>query len=211
MNAESMEVKLIDQRAFGARIKTAIAEGQAGRREIALQLARLPLEQLVKALPSSIATLGPQGFEMLVSMRRDIPAGVTGRPSTLAPLAPPKPAATTQKVWHRWPIWVACAVLLAAGPVFDCSWPLLERMASDGARPIRVSTWPSCRRLDGHVDGCLYRTGNPRTTLRHLSDRLGMPAEELARSNRHLTATVDAPLARGTSVVVWRWVAQLYR
>lgn len=211
MNAEPMEVKPIDQRAFGARIKTAIAEGRAGRREIALQLARLPLEQLAKTLPSSIAMLGPQGFEMLVSMRRDIPAGVTGRPSAIGPAIPPRPAVAIGKIRRRWPIWAVCAVLLAAGPVFDRAWPFLERMAGNSARPIRVSTWPSCRRLDGYTDGCLYRTGNPDTTLRHLADQLGMPVNELARSNRHLANTTDAPLARGTSVVVWRGTAALYR
>lgn len=211
MNAEPMEVEPIDERAFGTRIKTAMAEGRAGRREIALQLARLPMEQLVKALPSSIAMLGPQGFEMLVSMRRDIPAGATGRPSTIEPSAPPKPPTTSHKVRHGWPIWVVCAVLLAAGPVFDRSLPLLARMAGNSARPIRVSTWPSCRRLDGYVDGCLYRTGSPHTTLRQLADRLDMPADELARSNRHLTTAADAALARGTSVVVWRGTAELYR
>lgn len=210
MNAEPMEVKPIDQRVFGARIKTAIAEGRAGRREIASQLARLPLEQLVKALPSLIAMLGPQGFEMLVSMRRDIPAGVTGRPAAIEPAGPPKLPAATRKVRRRWPIWAACAVLLAAGPVFDRSWPLLEWMTGNSAPPIRVSTWPSCRSLDGHTDGCLYRTGNPHTTLRHLTDRLGMPVNELTRSNRHLATTVDTPLARGTSVVVWRGTAALY-
>jgi hypothetical protein len=211
MNAEPTEVKPIDQRAFGARIKTAIAEGRAGRREIASQLARLPPEQLVKALPSTIAMLGPQGFEMLVSMRRDIPAGVTVRQSTVAPPAPPKTAVVPREVRRRWPIWAACAVLLALGPIFDRSWPLVERMTGNSARPIRVSIWPSCRRLDGHSDGCLYRTGNPHTTLRHLADRLGMPVDELVRSNRHLAIAADLPLARGTSVVVWRGTATLYR
>ncbi|MEP9374461.1 hypothetical protein [Mesorhizobium sp. KR1-2] len=211
MDAEPMEVKPIDHKVFGDRIKTAIAEGRAGRREIALQLARLPLEQLVKALPSSIAMLGPQGFEMLVSMRRDIPAGVTGRPSAIEPAAPPKPPLATRKSRRRWPIWAACAVLLAAGPVFDRSWPLVEQMTGNSARPIRVSSWPWCRRLDGHADGCLYRTGNPDTTLRHLADQLDMPVNELARSNRHLATSADAPLARGTSVVVWRGTAALYR
>lgn len=211
MNAEPMENKPIDQRAFGTRIKTAMAEGQAGRRELASQLARLPLEQLVKVPPSSFAMLGPEGFEMLVSMRRDIPAGVTARPSTVAPPAPPKPAAAPRKMRRRWPIWAVCAALLAAGPVFDWSWPLVERMTGNSARPIRVSDWPACQRLDAYVDGCLYRTGGPQTTLRQLADRLHMPADSLVRLNHHLATRSDEALSRGTLVVVWRGVAKLYR
>lgn len=211
MKAEPTKTNLMDQRAFGARIKTAMAEGQTGRREIASQLARLPLEQLVKVPPSSFAMLGPEGFEMLVSMRRDIPAGVTARASATAPSSPPKPAAAPRKVRRGWPIWAICAALLAAGPVFDRSWPLVEWMMGNSARSIKVSTWPSCQRLDAYVDGCLYRTGSLHTTLRQLAHRLHIPAEGLVRLNRHLTTTADAPLARGTSVVVWRGVAKLYR
>lgn len=211
MNTEPKEVTPIDPRAFGARIKSAIAEGRAGRREIALQLARLPLEQLAKALPSSIVMLGPQGFEMLVSMRRDLPAGVTGRSRAIAPAVAPKVTVASPKVQRRWPIWVVCSVLLTAGPVFDHSWPLVERMADNSARPIRVSTWPSCRKLDSYVDGCLYRTGSSHSTLREIAYWLGIPVNELARSNRHLATSADAPLARGTSVVVWRGTAALYR
>lgn len=211
MRTEPMEVKPIDQRAFGVRVKTAIAEGKAGRREIALQLACLPLEQLAKALPSSIAMLGTQGFEMMVSMRRDLPAGVTGRSRATPRAVAPTATVASTKVQRRWPIWTVCAVLLTAGPVFDHSWPLVERMAANSARPIRVSTWPLCRRLDSHVDGCLYRTGSPHSTLRQLAYWLGIPVSEFARSNRHLATTADAPLARGTSIVVWRGTAALYR
>ncbi|WP_242217600.1 hypothetical protein [Shinella zoogloeoides] len=211
MKAEPTKTSPIDQRAFGARITTAMAEGQAGRREIASQLARLPLEQLVKVPPSSFAMLGPEGFEMLVSMRRDIPAGVTARTSATAPSTPPKPVEAPRKVRRRWPIWVVCVALLAAGPVFDRSWPLVERMTGNSMRPIQVSAWPVCRRLDAYVDGCLYRTGSPQTTLRQLAGRLHMPAGDLVRPNRHLTTAPDEPLSRGTLVVVWRGVAKLYR
>lgn len=211
MKAEPTKTNPIDQRAFGAQITTAMAEGQAGRREIASQLARLPLEQLVKVPPSSFAMLGPEGFEMLVSMRRDIPAGVTARPSAVAPPAPPKPAAAPRKMRRHWPIWAFCVALLAAGPVFDRSWPLLERMTGNSMRPLQVSAWPACQRLDAYADGCLYRTGSPHTTLRQLADRLHMPIGGFVRLNRHLSITPDEPLSRGTLVVVWRGVAKLYR
>lgn len=211
MSAEHIENNKIDQHAFGSRIKTAMAEGQAGRREIASRLARLPLEHLVKVPPSSFAMLGPEGLEMLMSMRRDIPAGMMAEPSTVAQLASSKSATAPWKERRRWPTWAVCGVLLAAGPVFDRTWPLLERMAGNSARPVQVSTWPPCRRLDRYVDGCLYRTGYPQTTLRQLADPLGISANELALSNRHIAANVDAPLARGTSIVVWRGTATLYR
>lgn len=210
MSDEPMVIKPLDHRIFGNRVKTAIAEGRVGRREIVAQLAGLPLEQLAKALPSWIPILGPQGLEMLVSMRRDIPVGVTGGPHSMKPPAPMKPPVAIKKVRRRWPIWVAYLVLLFSGPVFDSTSPFLERMTGKSARPILVSTWPKCPRLNRHTDGCLYRTGNLDTTLRQLAYRLGLSVDELARANHHLATTADSPLARGTLIVVWRGTAALY-
>lgn len=96
------------------------------------------------------------------------------------------------------------AVLLAsisAGPTIDW-W----HYRKSPVRSAQASTWPTCPRLSGWVDGCTY------VPLRDLAwDRaaslLEMSETELRQANHHIN---QAFIPAQTTLVVWRHRGQLY-
>lgn len=197
---------------FKDKVNDAIAAGKTGRSEILARLAGLPLEELARVPPSTIALLGPGGLAALASARGDLPVGLASAERRMPePPGPPANAGSHAARKNKVNILagVFALLVLASGPVFDAFRPIVGRMMDIGWRPVDASTWPRCARLDAYVDGCLYQVGGVSTTLNGIAGHLDMKAERLARFNRHLPADVRSLLPRGVKIVVWRGELEL--
>lgn len=197
---------------FEAKLETAKAEGTAGRKELLDKLARMPMEQVIALPAGSLAILGPSGLAKLAAMREDL-AGTERRPDAggsqaKAPAPEKAPARRSRN-----PVlssMLIVAVLLAAGPLIDLARPMLSAAFLDeSVRLVDTSRWPACRRIDRHVDGCVYRTGSAFLTLGTVSTLAGIPVEEVLAVNKHLSVLPDTTLDRGSPIVIWRGRMQL--
>jgi len=63
-----------------------------------------------------------------------------------------------------------------------------------------ASSWPMCRRLSHHVDGCVYVSQRV-MELSEVVSATGVSLEVLSRANRHLLSPMVSP---GDAVVIWR-------
>jgi hypothetical protein len=192
---------------FEERIETAKAQGKAGRRELLDRLARMPMEKVVKLPASSLAILGPEGLTRLAAMREEL-AGAARKvgKSTQPPKSSRAGQTSPRGVAH--PIRSTALVVLSiliAGLLLDLAWPVLSATVFEsGGRSYRVSQWPACQRLDSHVDGCVYTSGSDRLSLTGVAGLTGIPVENVLAANRHLPASADTVLPRGSRIVVWR-------
>jgi hypothetical protein len=192
---------------FEERIETAKAEGKAGRRELLDRLARMPMEKIVELPASSLAILGPGGLARLAAMREELAgAARKAEKSTQPPKSSRAGQTSPRRVAHpiRSTVLVVASILIA-GLLLDLAWPVLSAAVFDsGRRSYRVSRWPACPRLDAHVDGCVYISGSGRPSLTGVAGLTGIPIEHVLAANRHLSATADTVLPRGSRIVVWR-------
>jgi hypothetical protein len=90
---------------------------------------------------------------------------------------------------------------LAVGPTIDW-W----RYRTPPVRSTQASTWPSCPRLSGWVDGCTYMPMRDMAWDR-AAGLLAMPEAELREVNQHIN---QAYIPAQTTLVVWRYRGQLY-
>ena len=91
---------------------------------------------------------------------------------------------------------------LAVGPTIDW-W----QYRTPPLRSEQASTWPSCQRLNGFVDGCTYLPVRDMAWDRAAS-LLEMPEAELRQLNHHIN---QAYVPAQTTLVVWRHRGQLYQ
>lgn len=192
---------------FDAMLKTAMSEGNAGRTELVARLAALPVEDLARVKPSTLAMLGASGLAALTQARDDLPSGLTpnGRPPSGMP-DPTEPVGAVRKGSVRRTVFPGLLILLIllAGAGAEHLRPLAAAMNDPGWRRVDVSTWPTCQRLAPYVDGCLYRTVKGSTSLADIANHLAMPVPDLVAVNRHLLSASRSPLKPGSKVVVWR-------
>jgi hypothetical protein len=192
---------------FERRLETAKAEGAAGREELLEQLARMPMDRLIALPASSLAILGPQGLARLAAKREDL-AGtarrVAGRPTRLQPAS----VSRSRVVGKARPVRFAAMMvlsLLVIGMLTDITRPVLVPSIFDpGIRTRETSRWPACRRLDRHVDGCVYSAGGANLSLGRVASLTGIPVDQVSGANRHLSVAPETALPRGSRIVVWR-------
>lgn len=195
------------KKAFEAKLEAAKAEGTAGRKELLDRLARMDMEKLIGLPASSLAILGPTGLARLAAMREDL-AGIdrtSGKavlPSTSASITQ---AAPRQSVHPVRSIAVVVLSILTVGVGLDLMRPMLMPWMFDpGTRSRQTSLWPSCPRLDGHVDGCVYTVGGTMLSLGRVADLTDIPIDRVLTANRHLPNVTDAVLQKGSQVLIWR-------
>lgn len=201
-----MPVDLTDED-FDRKIEKAKTESMAGRKELLDMLARMPIEKVLALPASSLAILGPQGLAQLAAMREELAGAdrrhvarvVKQQPSTVA-----KSSVTVGAHPLRSTAFLVIAIL-AGGLLGDLFRPaLVSAFVDPGARPRQTSRWPACRRLDLQVDGCVYTTGGGQLSLARVASLTEIPVDQVAGSNRHLTASSDAVLPKGSRIVIWR-------
>lgn len=187
----------------------AISVGNEGRREIVARLARMPIEDFRTVSPRTLAMVGVAGLAELAKQRADLSAIA---PKALA--APARPEAIVFRPPKRRhhpalsvAIWMLVPVTL--GLLGDVARPLLAAATKPQVMPRSVLNWPECPRLDGLVDGCLYRTGGPQMTLDRAAGYLKLPAEQLYRVNQNLKDFSQAALPAGATIIIWRGTRKL--
>lgn len=187
----------------------AISTGNEGRREIVARLARMPIEEFRTVSPQTLAMVGVAGLAELAGQRADLSAMA---PKGLTTIARSEPAISRPARGRRH--FALTVALLALVPVStglfgDLARPLLAASMKPQVMPMSALSWPECPRLDGLVDGCLYRTGGTQMTLDRAARYLGLPAEQLYLVNRHLKDFSRAALPAGTTIVIWRGTRKL--
>ena len=192
---------------FQSRLEAAKTEGVAGREELLHRLARMPMDKVVNLPASSLAILGPHGLARLAAMREDL-AGVARRPVVQAAKPKPQVSGKAGSVAKARPIrstLIMVLSIIAVGLLADLAGPVLAPALFDpGVRPPETSRWPACRRLDAHVDGCVYTSGSGALSLQRVATLTGVPAGQLLSANRHLDAPPDAALPKHSPIVIWR-------
>lgn len=192
---------------FDRKIQKAKTEGIAGRKELLESLTKMPMEKVVQLPASSLAILGPQGLAQLAARREEL-AGAGRQHTTRVIKHPTSPTGKSSTAVGGHPLRsTAFSVLaiLAVGLLADVARPVLVPAFLDpGVRPRQTSRWPACRRLDHHVDGCVYTTGGEKLSLQHAADLTGISTGHLLSANRHLTASPDVVLPKGSAIVIWR-------
>lgn len=192
---------------FDRKIEKAKTEGMAGRTELLEILAKMPMEKVVQLPASSLAILGPQGLAQLAAMREELTGA--GR-RTVARIAkhPALPAGKSSTAIGAHPLRstaILVTAILAISFLADLSRPVLVPAFLDtGVRPRESARWPACRRLDPHVDGCVYSAGGGNLSLARVASLTEIPVDQVTGSNRHLTASPDVALPRGSRIVIWR-------
>lgn len=94
---------------------------------------------------------------------------------------------------------------LAIGLLADIARPVLVSAIFDpGIRPRQTSRWPACRRLDRHVDGCVYTAGGANLSLARVASLTGISIDQVTGANRHLSNAPETALPRGSRIVIWR-------
>lgn len=200
------------RKAFEAKLESAKAEGTAGRQELLDRLARMDMEKLIGLPASSLAILGPTGLARLAAMREDL-AGIARK---LDKAASPRSSTDITQVSPRQSnqptgsIAVVVLSIIVAGVCVDLVRPMLMSWMFDpGVRSRQTSIWPSCPRLDGRVDGCVYKVGGTTLSLGRVAELTEIPIDRVLAANRHLPKVTDAVLQNGSHVVIWRDRLQL--
>ena len=187
----------------------AISAGNEGRREIVARLARMPIEEFRTVSPQTLAMVGVAGLAELADQRADLSAIA---PKALATLTHPE-AAVFRPPRRRRHLALSVALLalvpVTTGLFGDLARPLLAASMKPHVMPISAVSWPECGRLDGLVDGCLYRTEGTQMTLDRAAHYLELPAEQLYLVNRHLKHLFQVALPAGTTIVIWRGTRKL--
>lgn len=192
---------------FEATLKVAQSEGLEGRSELLEKLARMPMEKIVALPASSLAILGPQGLARLAARREELAgtdrkARMGGRPAAVS--SPGKHVARRPRS-SILSATLMVAAILGAGLLIDVTRPLLDPLLiDDGVRSRDTSRWPVCRRLDHHVDGCLYESGSGRLTLGEIAALTDIPIETVLAANTHLGAYPNTAIAKGSRIAIWR-------
>jgi hypothetical protein len=192
---------------FDAKLEKAKTEGEAGREELLGRLARMPMEKVIALPPSSLAILGPQGLARLAAKREDL-VGTARREAGRTARRPPAPVSPPRAVPGTRPLRSAVVMvlaILAIGLLADIARPVLVPALFDpGIRPRQTSRWPACRRLDRHVDGCVYTAGGANLSLGRVAALTKIPVDQVIGVNRYLSNAPEAALPRGSRIVVWR-------
>jgi len=194
------------QTGFQSRLEAAKREGVAGREELLHRLARMPMDKVVNLPASSLAILGPHGLARLASIREDL-AGVAPRPVHQAAKPQSHVSGNPGSVAKARPLrstLVLVLSILVTGLLADLARPVLAPFFDPGIRPIETTRWPACRRLDAHVDGCVYTSSSGTLSLQRVAELTGVPAAQLHSTNRHLDHALDATLPKHSPIVVWR-------
>ncbi|WP_332119574.1 hypothetical protein [Azorhizobium caulinodans] len=187
---------------FRERLAKAVAEGEAGRRDLIVHMSRMSLEHITSMPAHMLAMLGPEGLAAVAGKRSDM--------SGLSPkvgLSQAKEASSSAPMTSRHPLTrtgIVVAVVLTIGSVGDTMLPALRTGLDSGVRSVSTSTWEACPRLDRHVDGCLYTSGRDGLTLEKAAGLLSIPTAQLLAVNTHLTSVPTTPLTAGSVLVVWR-------
>lgn len=192
---------------FEATLKAAQSQGLEGRRELLEKLARMPMEKVVALPANSLAILGPQGLARLAAMREEL-TGTERKAKKVdrsldVPVSEQRAAPRSRSPILSTALMVA--TILGAGWLIDLVRPVLYPVLVDtGVRARDTSQWPACRRLDHHVDGCLYESVSGQLTLGKVGALTDIPVETMLAANRHFGAHPHSPVAKGTRIVIWR-------
>lgn len=192
---------------FDVKLKKAKTEGMAGRKELLETLAKMPMDKVVQLPASSLAILGPQGLAQLAARREEL-AGAGRRHATRVVKQQPLTVGNSSVAVGAHPLRSAAVLVLAtlvAGLLADLSRPILVPAFFDpGVRSRETSRWPACRRLDRHVDGCVYTAGGANLSLARVAALTGIPVDQVTGANRHLSIPPETALPRGSRIVIWR-------
>lgn len=195
------------EKTFEAKLEIAKAEGTAGRKEMLDRLVRMDMEKLISLPASSLAILGPTGLARLATMREDLAgigrtSGKAVSPSSLTGVTQTSPRPSAHPIGS---ITLVVLSILMVGVGLDLMRTMLMPWMFDpGVRSRQTSIWPSCPRLDGHVDGCVYTVVGTTLSLGRVADLTDIPIDRVMTANRHLSDFADTALQNGSQAVIWR-------
>lgn len=184
------------------RLRELRVRGEAARREIVEQLARMSLDELRRVPGWVIARLGPRGMAMLAERSR-----VIGMQSGGSPVPKPdgQPKRNTVEPKLSWwgklkqgrPLWWECvrdtSIAAAIGSVLIVVFPFAER-----AIPMLMHKEPAvvvCSTLDRWTGDCTYVVGSSDLSLSTAADKLSLSRAALAAANPSLDPNFSLPQA----------------
>jgi hypothetical protein len=181
---------------FNHDIATSIAEGKKAERDAISSLKRMSPEELARAPRDLIEDLSPEQYRDVVTHVTKLAQGVDG---------PVKQNRKRRTI--RIPKLTIDLVVIIVTTSTAFLAVLFAPLALDSweARtpPIRfydTSIWPTCARLTGWSDGCIYTVSNE-LSWNAAAHMLDLPPTYLRHVNRHIVAE---PIPAGSRLVVWR-------
>lgn len=193
---------------FIAQMRKAITEGAIGRRDLIQQVVAMPAEEILELPCDVISALGAGGLSAVAKRHRQLADFAPKLSSSTDEEASSRCEARHGRPQNRWVIAMTLATaVFFAGVISDRERPWIATLFDTGVRTMSTGYWPTCRRLDGYVDGCLYRVASTGLSVPRATQLLNQPADDFLKVNPQLArADVIPP---GTTLVVWRGILEL--